>query len=79
MLGWMLQGVGILADGEGEVDHVLTRESPCLVMLQEIGGVSRYLRAARKEASRQTFLYVCASMSLGRDRIKFHQERLSRM
>ena len=34
MLGWMLQGVGIIADDEGEVDHVLARESPCLVMVQ---------------------------------------------
>ena len=36
MLGWMLQGVGIIADGEGEVDYVLAREGPCLVMVQEI-------------------------------------------
>ena len=32
----MLQGVGIITDDEGEVDHVLARESPCLVMVQEI-------------------------------------------
>ena len=50
-----------------------------LLCYKRLEGVNRYLRAARKEVSRHVFLFVCASMSLGRDRIKFHQERLSRM
>lgn len=58
MLRWMLQGVGILADGEGEVDHMLTRESPCLVMLQEIGR-RKQISSSCEKGGKQTNLLVC--------------------